>query len=223
MPDATPRKEPLSKTGNKPYVALGKRYEPMSSAEGFRQSGEASWYGKQFHGRRTSSGEIYDMYAMSAAHPVLPLPTYVKVRRLDNGREVVVRVNDRGPFLHGRIIDLSYMAARKLDMVNDGTARVEIQTVTPGFDPVPEPAQPRDAYDLVYVQAGSFLMRSNAESLRSRLVSAGMIPVNVVPAQVDGRTYFRVRVGPVQPEAVTGPRLAELRLMTGSEPRVTRE
>jgi len=133
--DATPRSEPLAASGNRPYIVFGRRYTPMQSAKGYREIGVASWYGKKFHGRLTSSGESYDMYAMSAAHKTLPLPSYVRVRNLANGREVIVRVNDRGPFLHGRLIDLSYAAAYKLDVLKTGTARVEVSTVGPDYRP----------------------------------------------------------------------------------------
>lgn len=133
--DATPRSEPLAASGNKPYIVFGRRYTPMQSAQGYREIGVASWYGKKFHGRLTSSGESYDMYAMTAAHKTLPLPSYVSVRNLANGREVIVRVNDRGPFLHGRVIDLSYAAAHKLDVLKTGTARVEVIAVGPGHRP----------------------------------------------------------------------------------------
>ncbi len=132
IPDAIPRIEPYSKTGNRSYTALGKQYYPISSAKGFTERGQASWYGKKFHGNKTSSGEPYDMYAMTAAHKTLPLPSYVRVTNVDNNRVVVVRVNDRGPFLHGRIIDVSYAAAKKLGMVATGTANVFIEVVEPG-------------------------------------------------------------------------------------------
>jgi len=132
IPDAVPRAEPLSASGNNPYVVFGHRYVPLATADGYRARGTASWYGRKFHGRRTSNGEHYDMYAMSAAHKTLPLPSYVKVRNLDNGREVIVRVNDRGPFLHNRLIDLSYAAANRLGVVKTGTARVEVTAVGPG-------------------------------------------------------------------------------------------
>ncbi|GJL80845.1 MAG: lipoprotein [marine bacterium B5-7] len=133
--DAVPRDEPLSRSGNSPYQALGQNFVPMKSARGFHEEGYASWYGRKYHGRRTSSGEIYDMYAMTAAHPTLPLPSYVRVRNLDNGRVVVVKVNDRGPFLNNRVIDLSYMAALKLGIVGSGTGRVEVVTVFAGDTP----------------------------------------------------------------------------------------
>jgi len=128
-PDATPRNEPYSRYGNKPYRVNGQMYYPLREANGYRERGVASWYGKQFHGRRTSSGDTYDMYAMTAAHRTLPLPSYVRVRNLRNGRTVVVRVNDRGPFLHNRVIDLSYAAAAKLGVVASGTGLVEVETI----------------------------------------------------------------------------------------------
>lgn len=131
IPDAVPKREPRSRYGNNPYKALGKRYIPMKSARGFQQKGVASWYGKKFHGRRTSSGEIYDMFKMTAAHPTLPLPTYVRVTNLDTKKRIIVKVNDRGPFLHGRIIDLSYAAAYKLGIARKGTGRVRIKAITP--------------------------------------------------------------------------------------------
>jgi rare lipoprotein A len=130
VPDAVPKDESLSETGNSTYRVYGVMYRPVKDARGHAEQGEASWYGKMFHGRRTSSGEIYDMYAMTAAHKTLPLPSYVRVTNTQNRKSVVVKVNDRGPFLHGRIIDLSYAAAAKLDMIKTGTADVEIQVVT---------------------------------------------------------------------------------------------
>ncbi len=131
VPDAVPKREPRAAYGNNAYTALGTRYTPMPDAKGYRERGVASWYGKKFHGRPTSSREPYDMYAMTAAHKTLPLPAYVRVRNLQNGRAVVVRVNDRGPFLHDRVIDLSYAAAYKLGIVGTGTGLVEVETVEP--------------------------------------------------------------------------------------------
>jgi len=130
--DAKPRVEPLHRGANNPYTVLGKKYVPYQSIKPYRQRGIASWYGRKFHGRPTSSGERYDMYAMSAAHTVLPIPSYARVTHLDNGRSVVVRINDRGPFHADRIIDLSYAAAHKLRLVNAGSARVEVEIILPG-------------------------------------------------------------------------------------------
>ncbi len=136
IPNAVPVALPLSKTGNKPYTVFGRTWYPLASAKGYRERGVASWYGKKFHGRRTSSGESYDMFAMTAAHPVLPLPSFVKVTNLDNDRNVIVKVNDRGPFLHGRLIDLSYAAAWKLGITKSGTGRVEVEAIDPSDPPV---------------------------------------------------------------------------------------
>ena len=129
--DPVPRPEPLSRYGNGPvYEVLGETYRVMDSSSGYKERGVASWYGKKFHGRLTSNREPYDMYAMTAAHKTLPLPTYVKVRNLRNDKSIIVRVNDRGPFVHNRIIDLSYAAALKLDMVRDGTSLVEVTAIS---------------------------------------------------------------------------------------------
>lgn len=131
--DAVPANEALAKSGNpKSYEVNGRTYHVMENAQGFVQHGKASWYGKKFHGRRTSSGEIYDMYKMTAAHKTLPLPTYVRVTNLENQRSIVVKVNDRGPFVLGRAIDLSYVAARKLGIVGSGTANVEVRALKHG-------------------------------------------------------------------------------------------
>lgn len=132
IPDAVPRIEPLSKSGNpESYEVFGRRYFTQKSSRGHVERGIASWYGQPFHGRKTSSGEVYDMYTMSAAHKTLPLPTYARVTNLDNGRSVVVRINDRGPFHEDRIIDLSYVAAVKLGMKRQGTARVKVKAIQP--------------------------------------------------------------------------------------------
>jgi rare lipoprotein A len=129
IPDAVPRVEPLHRYANRPYVALGKTYVPLTLTGNYKERGTASWYGKKFHGQRTSVGEIYDMYAMTAAHPTLPIPSYARVTNLSNHKSVVVRVNDRGPFLHDRIIDLSYTAAYKLGIIADGSAEVEVESI----------------------------------------------------------------------------------------------
>jgi rare lipoprotein A len=146
IPDAVPKVEPLSRFGNPDsYVVFGKRYRTMDSSAGYVERGVASWYGPTFHGRRTSSGERYDMYAMTAAHKTLPLPTYARVTNLKNGRSAVVRINDRGPFHAGRVIDLSYAAASKLGVVDKGTARVEVRAI--------DPARPQPEENL-FVSAG---------------------------------------------------------------------
>lgn len=131
LPDAQPAVEPYSKYGNRPYVVFGKRYTPFTDDRPFKQRGKGSWYGKKFHGQRTSSGEPYDMYKMTAAHPTLPLPSYARVTNLGNGKQVIVRVNDRGPFHSGRIIDLSYVAALKLGYLQHGSANLEVERLLP--------------------------------------------------------------------------------------------
>jgi rare lipoprotein A len=130
--DAIPRDEPLRPANMRPYVALGKSYTPKTSHEAYRERGIASWYGRRYHGQKTASGEIYDMYGMTAAHTTLPLPSYVRVTNIANGKSIVVRVNDRGPFLSDRLIDLSYTAAYKLDVLDGGSAWVEVENILPG-------------------------------------------------------------------------------------------
>ena len=157
--DAEPRAEALHRWANRPYRVFGVDYVPMTALQPFRQRGVASWYGRRFHGQKTSSGEPYDMYGMTAAHPTLPIPSYVRVTHLASQRSVVVRVNDRGPFHAGRIIDLSYAAAHRLGFVAAGSAEVEIETVL---------AQ-SPAVAGTYLQVGAFGSRENAETLRERL------------------------------------------------------
>jgi rare lipoprotein A len=132
VPDAVPRAEPLHRFANRPYVVMGREYVPATAVGPYRERGMASWYGRMFHGRKTSIGEVYDMYAMTAAHPTLPLPSYARVTSVANGKSVVVRVNDRGPFLHGRIVDLSYAAAHKLGIAQKGSGEVVVEALLPG-------------------------------------------------------------------------------------------
>ncbi len=142
--DAKPRLEPLDQTANNPYTALGRKYTPYRSVKPHRERGLASWYGRGFHGKRTASGERYDMYAMTAAHTILPIPSYARVTHLGNGRSVIVRINDRGPFRTDRIIDLSYAAAHRLGYVQAGSARVEVEAILPRkTSAVGEPGSPR--------------------------------------------------------------------------------
>ena len=136
IPDAVPRAEPLHRWANRPYEAMGRKYVPLTRVGVYTQRGTASWYGKRFHGNPTSSGEKYDMYRMTAAHPILPIPSYARVTNIANGRSVVVRVNDRGPFHAGRAIDLSYAAATRLGYIGQGSAQVEIEQVVPGGAPL---------------------------------------------------------------------------------------
>ena len=174
IPEPTPRPEPRSARGNPPfYEVLGKRYFVLATAEGYLERGVASWYGPGFHAANTSNGERYDMYAMTAAHKTLPLPCYVQVTNLRNGRSVIVRVNDRGPFKDGRIIDLSYSAASKLDMLREGTTFVEVRALAPGQAAASPPASGRDGTSL-YVQAGAFSTEANASRLLAQLRSQGV-------------------------------------------------
>jgi rare lipoprotein A len=175
---------------------MGRRYFVLATAEGHIERGVASWYGPGFHNARTSNGESYDMYAMTAAHKTLPLPCYARVTNLANGRSVVVRINDRGPFVGNRIIDLSYTAAAKLGMLKDGTAFVEVRVVTPEHPAPLDRAAQSPSPDL-YVQAGAFADASNARKLAEKLRAAG-IPDVVVRNPPDGSRLHRVRVGPVK-------------------------
>jgi rare lipoprotein A len=143
IPDAVPKAEPLHRYANRPYSALGKTYTPLQKTGSYKERGSASWYGKKFHGQRTSIGEVYDMYAMTAAHPTLPIPSYARVTNVATGKSVVVRINDRGPFLHERIMDLSYVAAYKLGYINSGSAEVEVESIAVSADaPVTAPVEP---------------------------------------------------------------------------------
>ncbi|MGH8501529.1 MAG: septal ring lytic transglycosylase RlpA family protein [Gammaproteobacteria bacterium] len=201
-PDAVPKVEPKSRHGNPPsYVVAGKRYDVLASSEGFVERGMASWYGPDFHGRRTSSGETYDMYAMTAAHPGLPLPTYVQVTNLENGRKTVVRVNDRGPFHGGRVIDLSYAAARKLGILERGTGLVEVRALDPGA-PAAAPAPsvenvPVIAAPSLFVQVGAFTELRNAEQLRAELLLRQLGDIHIASEAVADGALYRVRVGPL--------------------------
>jgi rare lipoprotein A len=193
---APPPAPPTPAGHPRPYRVDGTWYKPMPHARGFSQQGIASWYGRKFHGRKTSSGEVYNMYAMSAAHKTLPLGTWVRVRRLDDGRQIVVRVNDRGPFVHGRIIDLSYAAAKELGIVGPGTARVEIvalgerRQTTSGAAFVPV-----DYYSGTFTfQVGAFSSRDNAERLRARLDRA-FTNAHITPYDRGDAVFYRVRVG----------------------------
>jgi rare lipoprotein A len=196
IPEPTPRIEPRSARGNPPfYEVFGKRYFVLASADGYVERGVASWYGPGFHAAKTSNGERYDMYAMSAAHKTLPLPSYVRVTNLRNGRSVVVRVNDRGPFKDGRIIDMSYSAAHKLDMLRDGTTFVEVRALTPDQNAAAAPKMASDAG--LFVQAGAFATQANAERLLEQLRAQGVAKSFVREDRAAGKPLYRVRVGPI--------------------------
>lgn len=197
IPDAVPRAEPRSAHGNPPfYDVLGRRYYVLAAADGYVERGVASWYGPTFHGGNTSSGEPYDMYAMTAAHKTLPLPCYARVTNLRNGRSVVVRINDRGPFVAHRLIDLSYTAAAKLDMIRDGTTLVEVRALTPG---VPDNLTRSAASPppTLFLQAGAFADAHNAQRLLARLQAAGLSSA-FIASPLDGHSHlYRVRLGPI--------------------------
>jgi rare lipoprotein A len=159
IPDAVPRIEPPHRYANRPYQVFGKDYTPIAAQQPYRERGAASWYGKKFHGQKTSSGEVYDMYAMSAAHRTLPIPSYARVTNVANGKSVLVRINDRGPFHSNRIIDLSYAAAYRLGYIQAGSATVEVESIQPGDS----------RQSAVYLQVGAFSSRENAEDYRSRV------------------------------------------------------
>jgi rare lipoprotein A len=199
--DAVPRAEPLARYGNhSPYEVFGRKYHLLPSSEGYHERGIASWYGSKFHGRRTSSGEPYDMHLATAAHKSLPLPTYAEVTNLDNGRKVIVKINDRGPFKDGRIIDLSYGAALRLGMIPTGTARVEVRAIdveAHGRQAALEPQQPppiaaQQSEAGTWLQAGAYGRREGAEELAGQLQRADLQPVSIH----DGGNLFRVWLGP---------------------------
>lgn len=207
IPDAVPRVEPLSKRGNPAfYEVMGKRYFVKDTAAGYVERGVASWYGPGFHEEFTSNGEPYDMYAMTAAHKTLPLPCYVQVTNLSNGKSVVLRVNDRGPFKEGRIIDLSYTAAAKLNLLRAGTGLVEVRAITPG-----QGAAPSTGVQPLFVQAGAFGSSSNAEKLAAQLRNNGYAQASVRADMVNGRSLYRVRIGPVTDVAGFDRIVAELK------------
>jgi rare lipoprotein A len=199
VPDATPRVEARSRYGNPPfYDVFGKRYYVLPSSVGYVERGVASWYGPGFHEERTSTGEPYDMFGMTAAHKTLPLPAYVRVTNLENGRSIVVRVNDRGPFVGNRVIDLSYTAAAKLDMLRNGTALVEVRALDPAGSGSPVTGATVAAGNLtLFIQAGAFADPVNAERLAAKLRGGGYGNVFVRENRVAGRTMYRVRIGPV--------------------------
>ena len=222
IPDAVPRAEPLNRYANRPYEAFGKTYVPLARLQPFREVGVGSWYGRRFQGGRTSSGEPYDMYAMTAAHPTLPIPSYARVTNLANGRSVVVRINDRGPFLSDRVIDLSYAAAWKLGYVEAGSSRVEVDSILPGSEApvqvasaeqapppasapkptlqaVPAPAPPPPAADAepqgIYLQLGAFSARESAESFRARVYRELAWLQDAIHV-VAGGALYRLHLGP---------------------------
>jgi rare lipoprotein A len=232
IPDAVPRPEPLHRFANKPYSVFGREYVPLRELTPYKARGIGSWYGRRYHGQKTSSGEVYDMYAMTAAHPVLPIPSYVRVTNPANGKTVVVRINDRGPFHSGRLIDLSWTAASKLGYIGEGSTLVDVESVLPGqtLAAAPAPAAPAEDDPIArmaaeaaqplpqlqdarghFLQLGAFGSHDNAEALRLRLArELGTLAEKLV-IQSAGK-LFRVQLGPWPDAAaaqVAGDRLRE--------------
>lgn len=213
IPELVPRHEPVLRAGNySPYTVMGQTYEVMSTSRGYREQGYASWYGSKFHGRLTSNGEIYDMYKFTAAHKTLPIPAYVLVRNLDNGRELVVRVNDRGPFHDDRIIDLSWAAAERLGFADLGVARVEVIALDPSTyqttlaeaarDPVPEVAREPVAESLSppdssFLQIAALSTAEAAFDLAEDIALISNMPVEILMPGA-GEQYYRVQAGPIE-------------------------
>ncbi|SFM33302.1 rare lipoprotein A [Halopseudomonas yangmingensis] len=237
IPDAvpTPHNGPYKAS---PYQVFGVRYVPMQDGRNYRETGLASWYGTKFHGQLTANGEAYDLYGMTAAHKTLPLPSYVRVTNLDNGRQIIVRVNDRGPFHSNRIIDLSYAGAKKLGFAESGTARVRVEGIDPvawqrenrgaptqrqvARAPAPAPVAVSSGQNL-YLQAGAFASPQAAEQLRQRLQSMVQASVFVSPTQGDAQTLHRVRLGPINSQAEAEQLIEALRLANlGTPVLVTR-
>ncbi|WP_243038637.1 septal ring lytic transglycosylase RlpA family protein [Dyella sedimenti] len=205
LPEPVPKVEPLSLYGNKsPYTVLGQTYTVLPSPAGYVERGIASFYGNKFHGYKTSSLEDYDMYQFTAAHKTLPLPSYARVTNLENGKSVIVRINDRGPFHENRLIDLSFAAAVKIGVWPKGTGLVEVRAIDPSrpltaqaLPPPPSPPRPASPGPGIYLQVGAFSDVGNAERVARQLRAANFAPVQVVDAQINGRAIRRVRVGPL--------------------------
>ena len=219
--NAIPKVEPRSRRGNPvSYKALGQRYYVMKSNLGFHQRGIASWYGSKFHDAQTSSGESYDMYAMTAAHKRLPLPTYVRVTNLDNHRQIIVKVNDRGPFARNRIIDLSYVAAKKLGMLKKGTALVDIQAIDPHHPQTisrpriaTAPVQAHIHNPQLFLQIGAFTDAARAKQLRQRTRQLTTLPIRIRHV-AQGKVRYQVQVGPM-PSVASSDQLSDKLLRYG--------
>jgi rare lipoprotein A len=208
--EPVPKLEPINRYTSRPYSVLGHAYTPFTRLTPYKARGVASWYGKRYHGQKTSSGEIYDMYAMSAAHTLLPLPSYARVTNLANGKSVIVRVNDRGPFHEDRLIDLSYVAAQRLGLLGQGSGMVEVEAIIPGSDAqaapqvpppqnVPTPAPTASAVSAepggIYVQLGAFSVAGNADAfLRKMRIDLGWLADSMNVYRKDG--LYRIHAGP---------------------------
>lgn len=195
IPDIMPRPEPLSRRGNhRRYRVFGRWYKTLRSAKNYHARGIASWYGRKFHNRKTANGEIYDMYAMTAAHKSLPLPTYLRVTNLDNNKQVIVRVNDRGPFHDDRLIDLSYAAALKLGVVNNGTAHVELTAI----DPNDMHADPLEPEQNLILQVGAFNSYENAQQVAQAVADLTQHVVNIEQGRSKASLMYYVKLGPLE-------------------------
>lgn len=196
--DAIPREDPITLAGNKnPYTVLGETYYLLPAPQGYKEQGGASWYGLKFHGHQTSNGEVYSIYGMTAAHKTLPIPSYVKVTNIANNRSVIVRINDRGPFHKGRIIDLSYAAATKLGYINEGTAQVIVEAIDPKtWKPTAEYQNKAG----IYLQVGAYTMNKVAEEVYQTLFAKYDFPVQVESGK---DAYHRVKIGPVEEDRIT--------------------
>ncbi|MFA0114924.1 septal ring lytic transglycosylase RlpA family protein [Vibrio sp. 10N.261.46.E11] len=206
LEDAHPQYEPYSLGGNTDYTLRGEDYKIVKKTEGFTEKGKASWYGKKFHGHLTSNGEIYDMYSMSAAHKTLPIPSYVKVTNTDNDKTTIVRINDRGPFHEGRIIDLSYAAAYKLDVLRTGTANVEIEVITVAM---PTDANKKAALPQFIIQVATSPHEDRTEKLAKDLGEKLAVATFLQPNDDN----YRLMLGPFHDYALTQEKLEQVKLM----------
>ena len=202
IPDAVPEPH-YGRFKHTPYELMGVTYTPMKSANGYVKEGTASWYGTKFHGKQTANGEVYDMFKMTAAHKTLPLPSYVKVTNLDNNRSVVLRVNDRGPFHGDRLIDVSYVAAKKLGFAEDGTSNVKIEGIDPGAFLSEKKHRSNSNEEqadesLVYLQLAALKNYHSAQLMRRELFNKVGVAASVVSNNSEAEPYYRVRVGPVE-------------------------
>ncbi len=228
IPDAVPVSVTPSKYGNPDsYEVFGETYYVRESAAGFQQKGIASWYGNKFHGERTSSGEDYDMYAMTAAHKTLPIPVFVEVTNHDNGRKAVVKVNDRGPFHEGRIIDLSYAAATRLGVSKNGTANVSIRVVTTEKEEKRQRSaaiveSPVSDGDKLYVQVAAFTTEENALSHLGKLQGEGFSDVRLHIESTKGKALYRIRIGPLPSEHVAKQVLSQLKQNNHQNTKIVR-
>lgn len=239
IPDAVPRAEPLHRFANRPYTVMGREYVPATALRPYRERGTASWYGRKFHGQKTSTGEVYDMFAMTAAHPTLPIPSYVRVTQVDSGRSVVLRVNDRGPFHADRLIDLSYAAAYRLGLLPRGQGLVRVESLLPPFDTKPVAAatdsmrtqdgapaavtggSAADASRGAYLQLGAFSQRENAQAFLARIGAELEWLAPRTSLRSDG-ALFRVQAGPFDDDQQASEAAARVKAVMDFQPMIVR-